>query len=149
MEQTLSPSDYGFELSSEPKLEPNLYNVGGNQCKSCPIKDTCLLARKHYESMCFEGLQKALTQTDVCRKALNKEENVSPADAALHLYVDSFLYHLDHLSGPATNRLDSFTLLDIRSDCAVDSNLTPKYAIICRCFGRQAIDVLRERGYKI
>lgn len=151
MSKTLTPFDYGFELASEPKLEPNNYNADGNKCQTCPIKETCLLLRKKHESMCFEGLQKALTQTDVCKKVLNKEE-VSSEEAALHLYIDSMIYHLDTKPNAKTNPLDMFTLWDIRTDCALDEekggNLGAKYAVICRFFGRQAVDILRERGYE-
>lgn len=151
-EKALTPFDFGFELASEPKLEANSYNVGGNVCKTCPIKETCLLARKHYESMCFEGLQKALTQTDVCRRVLEKE-NLSEEDTALHLYIDSMLYHLENMPDAKTHPLDMFTLWDIRTDCAIDGKydgvLTPKQAVVCRFFGRQAIDILRTRGYEL
>lgn len=150
--EPLTPFDVGFELASEPKLEPNYYNVGGNKCKTCPIATTCLLARRHYESMCFEGLQKDLVQTDVCKKALNKER-LSKEDAALHLYVDSMLYHLEKLPDPKTAPLDLFTLWDIRTDIAVDvtnhGDLCMKYAARARMFGRLTIEILRDRGYEI
>jgi len=150
--EPLTPFDVGFELASEPKLEPNYYNVGGNKCKTCSIATTCLLAQRHYESMCFEGLQKDLVLTDVCKKALNKEI-LSKEDAALHLYIDSMLYHLDNLPDPETAPLDFFTLWDIRTDIAIDTehhgDLHMKYAARARMFGRLAVEILRDRGYKL
>ena len=112
-----TPLDFVFELADTPKLKPNDYNVDGKVCLTCPIKETCLLARRNYSQLCFEGLQKALTQTDVCRKVLvlhnnNKElpnkEPISSQEAALHLYVDSMLYHLDHLKDGVKEPLDLF-----------------------------------------
>ncbi len=152
MGNPLTPFDFGFELATEPKLESNDYNLDGSKCNQCPIRETCLLARKQHTGMCFEGLQKALTQTDVCQKVLNKED-VPKEEAALHLYIDSMLYHLDELTDAKTKPLDFFTLWDIRSDCALDitksGHLTPKYAVVCRFFGRQAVDILRGRGYNL
>ncbi|MBO7556779.1 MAG: hypothetical protein J6T72_05240 [Alphaproteobacteria bacterium] len=152
MEKVLTPFDVGFELVAEPKLEPNLYNVGGNKCKTCPIQESCLLWRRHYESMCFEGLHKALTQTDVCRKVLEKEPTTNE-EGALHLYIDSMLYHLDNLTDAKTVPLDLFALWNLRIDCAWDEGcggeLNQKHAVICRFFGRLAVDTLRARGYEI
>ena len=150
MNKTLTPHDFGYELATEPKLETNRFNIGGNKCKSCSIKETCLLPKHRYECMCFEALQKILTQTDVCKKVLNKEVETNE-DTALHLYIDSMLFHLNNLPDVKTTPLDLFTRWDILSDLAIDdgraTSLTPKHAAICRLFGRQAIDILRERGY--
>ncbi|MBQ8465958.1 MAG: hypothetical protein IJ545_08125 [Alphaproteobacteria bacterium] len=151
-EKVLTPFDYGFELAKSPKLEKNLYNVDGYRCPDCPIYASCLLLRKKHPSLCFEGLHKALMQTNVCQKVLNKE-NVSSEEVALHLYVDSMLYQLDKLTDVQKVPLELFDLWDLRTDCALDEekggNLGARYAVICRFLGRQVVDILRERGYEI
>lgn len=152
MKKALTPWDYGFELASEPKLEENSFNVDGSKCNECPVKAACLLGKYHCESMCFEGLQKMLIQTDVCKKVHSKED-VSKEEAALHLYIDSMLTNLNRLSDAETVPLSFFALWDIRTDCASDETrggiLTAKHAVVCRLLGRQVIEKLRERGYQI
>ena len=143
--------DYGFELSQVP-LVPNTYNPEGRACEGCPIQSTCMLRLRGYKNMCFEGLQKMLVETDVFRLYEDKER-MSDEENALFLYIDSMLYHLKDLPDAKEKTLNMFTLWDIQSDCAMDDihggKLRAKYAAICRGFGREAIEILRSRGYEI
>lgn len=138
--------DDGFELL-DINLEPNCYNVGGIQCKTCPIVTTCILKAKGYSDLCFEGLHKQLVETNVCEKVKTKQP-LSDTERNFHLYVDSMIYHLDKLPNPTTHPMDLAYRMDLITDFALPSLMhNPKLAAICRMFGFQTVYILKQRGY--
>jgi len=138
--------DDGFELV-DAKLEPNYYNVGEAQCKKCPIVTTCILKEKGYSSLCFEGLHKQLVATNVCEK-VKTNQALTDTERKFHLYIDSMISHLNKLPNPNTHPMDMADRMDLITDFAYSwDTISPKIAAICRMFGHQAVDILRQRGY--
>lgn len=148
-----TPLDPGFEFS-KTEMWPNYFNHMKQACPTCKINGKCVLQKGEYPTLCFEKLQQTLVETNVHEKVNKKDENITDIERHLHLYLDSMLYHLRDLPGPANPPapLDMFKRMDIITDCATASDQCfqhHKYAGLCRLFGKQVITKLRERGYEI
>ncbi len=145
-----TPFDNGYEIATQPVQPMTDWNNSGVQCKTCKITSNCMLCEHKYQHLCFPRLQEVLVDTNVREKFLAKQ-SMSADESALHLYVDSMLYHLDNLPNANIKPMNFFERQDLRTDMMNSTNVLAetKTGAICRMFGRSVFDMLRSRGYSL
>ncbi len=143
--------DNGFEVPIKgTNLEPNNYNINGEKCVKCSIVTNCPLKKQNCENLCFEGLHNMLTETNIFNRVQNGE-NLPELEQAIHENITGMLYLLKtktkvepHLMTP-WERMDLLTYT-VQPSSPLDT-YGKKYGAICRMFGRQCMEILRDRGY--
>jgi len=136
--------DEGFEFTTKPTFKNN-YNLNGAHCGSCNVTDKCALKKSGAMNMCFDSFHRQYSDA-----VSNMGKSLPISDAKFNLYVDNIAYHLNAFQNPKKQEMDEWDRLSVLYDVCLDSykNIVGKRRVICRILGRQALDILRSRGYE-
>lgn len=140
----------GFETPTKEIEIQNKDNTEGAKCIDCSIATTCQLKIQNQEYLCFEALRRMLIEKNIFERFQNGE-TLPELEQSIYENINGMLYLLKTKPVVKPYVMAPWERMDLATYYVQPNSplgtYGKKYGVICRMFGRQCMQILRDRGY--